>query len=154
MVDFDELLHQILALAKERDVVLKKYCDELCSHCKNKVECNSKECKEYISGTQGYINDKPVEFNWSCEDFDYGTCPMMEHTPCNGCFERDYDGFCYAGDTYDFQSVVDQIKAMCQNGQSAIDTNQRLSVELQAMRNAANGFKSELEQLRHEQGGL
>lgn len=127
MIDYNQFLEQMLHIAEERDLIIKKYCDEICSYCENHVDCKGKNCKAYIEGEQGFINDKPVDFHWSCEDFNYGTCPMMENTPCNGCFERDYDGFRYIDDGMDIRDGIEQIRALIQNGQSAIDTNRRLA---------------------------
>lgn len=134
MIDNEQFLSQVLRLKEERDFVIKKYCDDICNYCKNRIECKGKDCKEFVEGNQGYINDNPVDFHWTCEDFNYGTCPLMEHTPCNRCFERDYDGFQHKDDAIDFYKAVEQIRALIQNGQSAMDTNIRLSEKIKELK--------------------
>lgn len=126
MFDIDLFVHQVQQLLRDRDMAYRKGCDDICDHCKNKVNCNPKKCTGYISGNDGFIDGKPVKFKWDCRDFDYGTCSMMENTPCFKCFENDYSGFHYNGTDYDFSEALEQLKALYQNGQSAIDTNCRL----------------------------
>ena len=65
----------------------------LCEHCQNLIRCEGKECPKYIEGRGGTINGKQADFHWDCRDFDYGTCPFMEGTPCDGCYECGYSGF-------------------------------------------------------------
>lgn len=126
MFDIDLFVHHVQQLLYDRDMAYRKGCDDICDHCKNKVNCDSKKCTGYISGNDGFIDGKPVKFKWDCRDFDYGTCSMMENTPCFKCFENDYSGFQYNGTDYDFSEALKQLKALYQNGQSAIDTNHRL----------------------------
>jgi hypothetical protein len=52
-----------------------------------------KNVKYYEKGNTGYIDGEKVNCIWSCEDFDFGTCKMLENTPCNGCFDNDLSGF-------------------------------------------------------------
>jgi len=79
-------------LKRRLERVIKDNCEDICKHCKNQIECKSKECEAYVSGV-GDIDGKYPTMKWSCEDFDFGTCPMMEKTPCNGCVDNDYCGF-------------------------------------------------------------
>lgn len=69
-----------------------------CEYCKNYIACKHENCEQYIKGRgiedlKGYTHD----WQWSCEDFTYGECPMLENTPCNGCIKGDYKGFEYKG---------------------------------------------------------
>lgn len=67
----------------------------ICEFCSNKVKCESKKCEKYCEGKGGWGENGQhfPDWKWSCEDFDFGTCPLLENTPCNGCFENDYSGF-------------------------------------------------------------
>ena len=71
---------------------------EICSYCKNKIECKGKRCPKYIEG-KGCWDDKRryYDWAWSCEDFNFGTCDMLENTPCNGCRNNDNKGFDWRG---------------------------------------------------------
>lgn len=73
--------------------------DDVCSFCKHDVFCQGEKCDKYIEGrgmtfekTGQYIDEK-----WTCMDFEYGTCPKLEDTPCNGCFDNDMSGFEWKG---------------------------------------------------------
>lgn len=73
--------------------------DDVCSFCKRDASCQGEKCDKYIEGrgmkfenTDQYIDEK-----WTCMDFEYGTCPKLEDTPCNGCFENDMSGFEWKG---------------------------------------------------------
>jgi hypothetical protein len=63
-----------------------------CNFCKNKIVCKKKECPKYCSGI-GDAEGKFPTMKWTCEDFNFGTCEVMEHTPCDGCIFNDYSGF-------------------------------------------------------------
>ena len=134
MLDMDLFISKILHLVNEREQNFRKYRDDICDHCKNKVECKGKDCDQYISGDEGFIDGKPVKFKWDCQDFDYGTCPKMENTPCEGCSDTNYAGFEYKDDDYDYMSALVQIKALIENGQSAIETNMRLKEIIERMK--------------------
>lgn len=71
---------------------------EICEYCKHNTECRGKECPKYING-QGCTdeNGKYVDWKWSCEDFDYGDCPLLENTQCNGCIQNGNKGFEWRG---------------------------------------------------------
>lgn len=78
-------------LEKERDAAvedLKKalWDDEVCSYCKHNYHCGDTKCDEYIEGV-GMTDEKGnyYDWEWSCLDFDWGTCSKLENTPCNGC---------------------------------------------------------------------
>ena len=73
--------------------------DDICTFCKYDVFCQGEKCDKYIEGrgmtfekTGQYIDEK-----WTCMDFEHGTCPKLEDTPCNGCFENDMSGFEWRG---------------------------------------------------------
>lgn len=75
----------------------------LCGFCKYDSPCQGEKCDMYIEGrgmtfekTGQYIDEK-----WTCMDFKYGTCPKLEDTPCNGCFENDMRGFEWRGVQYE-----------------------------------------------------
>ena len=71
---------------------------EICSYCKHHIECKGEKCEKYTEG-RGCWDDKKCyrDWVWSCKDFNFGTCDMLENTPCNGCFENDNKGFEWRG---------------------------------------------------------
>lgn len=80
---------------------IKKAVDDeiLCNFCKYDAPCQGEKCDKYIEGrgmtfkgAGQYIDEK-----WTCMDFDFGTCPKLEDTPCNGCFENDMRSFEWRG---------------------------------------------------------
>lgn len=80
---------------------IKKAVDDeiLCNFCKYDAPCQGEKCDKYIDGkgmtfekTGQYIDEK-----WTCMDFEYGTCPKLEDTPCNGCFDNKMNGFEWKG---------------------------------------------------------
>ena len=78
---------------------LLKDSDDICHRCKNHIECKGEDCDNYISGTgaTGQDGEEYLDFKWTCEDFDLGTCNKLQNTPCNGCFDDDYKGFAWRG---------------------------------------------------------
>lgn len=72
---------------------IKKCDDDIYRKCTHYHECEAEECRDYESGTAGYINGSNANFHWTCMDFNYGTCPVLENTPCNGCVDNDFSGF-------------------------------------------------------------
>ena len=93
-------------IANERDKLteyiiklIKKHDDDLCSKCKNHIECKGEDFDNYISGigATGQDGEEYLDFKWTCEDFDLGTCNKLQNTPCNGCFDDDYKGFAWRG---------------------------------------------------------
>lgn len=69
--------------------------ENTCKYCENDIECKGKKCEKYSEGMGGYGQDGQhfPDWKWTCEDFDFGTCSLLEDTPCNGCFENDFSGF-------------------------------------------------------------
>lgn len=72
--------------------------DDVCRYCKHNQLCLGKKCDHYIEGRgvedkQGYKYD----WQWSCEDFNFGECPKLENTPCNGCIKNNMKGFEWRG---------------------------------------------------------
>ena len=71
---------------------------EICSYCKNKIECEGKKCPKYIEGRSCWDDKRCYhDWAWSCKDFNFGTCDMLEKTPCNGCFKSNNKGFEWRG---------------------------------------------------------
>lgn len=72
--------------------------ENICHYCSNKIECKGKDCPKYIEGS-GCWDDKRGYYDWcwSCKDFNFGTCDMLEDTPCNGCLSNKNKGFNWRG---------------------------------------------------------
>ena len=70
--------------------------EDTCFYCKNYIACKGKECEKYCSGI-GDVDGNFPDWKWTCEDFDFGTCPLLENTPCNECIENDFKGFKWRG---------------------------------------------------------
>lgn len=71
----------------------------LCGFCKHDVFCQGEKCDKYIEG-RGMTFEKTGQYidkEWSCMDFEYGTCPKLEDTPCNRCFDNNMSGFEWRG---------------------------------------------------------
>ena len=96
-VDYEELLDKYKRL-EEDFMQLVMQSPEICSYCKNHIECKGKECPKYVEG-RGCWDDKRCHHDWvwSCQDFDFGTCDMLENTPCNGCIKNNSKGFEWRG---------------------------------------------------------
>lgn len=83
------------AEAAERDLhSIIRQADDGCNLCRHYQPCMGKDCPKYISG-KGATDEGGMEypnFPWTCEEFDFGTCPLLENTPCNGCdFENHWE---------------------------------------------------------------
>lgn len=78
------------------ELVMKS--ENTCDYCKYNVECKGKECPKYIEG-RGCTdeNGKYHDWKWSCEDFNFGECPLLKDTPCNGCIGSGNKGFEWRG---------------------------------------------------------
>lgn len=79
------------------ELVIKS--ENICHYCKNNIECKGKDCEKYIEGQGGYGQDGQhfPDWKWTCKDFDFGTCPLLENTPCNECFDDNCKGFEWRG---------------------------------------------------------
>ena len=84
------------AAVEDMTAVLKRDSDDICAYCKNRIECKNEQCEKYSSGV-GDVDGNYPDWKWTCMDFDYGTCSLLEDTPCNGCFDDDYKGFEWRG---------------------------------------------------------
>lgn len=87
-----QLTEKFSALLKDfNEVIIKS--EDICKYCKHYQPCYGKNCKDYIEG-KGAWDDKHCYYDWvwSCQDFNYGECPKLENTPCNGCnFENNFE---------------------------------------------------------------
>lgn len=63
-----------------------------CDFCKHYKPCLSKACPEFISGI-GDVSGKYPDLKWTCEDFVFGTCPVLENTPCQNCIQQNSKNF-------------------------------------------------------------
>ena len=79
------------------ELVMKS--EDICHYCKHDTECKGKECEKYCEGKRAYGKDGQhfPNWKWLCTDFDFGTCPLLENTPCNECFENNCKGFEWRG---------------------------------------------------------
>lgn len=104
-MDVKYLLSQLAASRRREraavEMLIKfiKQSDDPCDYCKNHIECSGEQCEEFEKGVGGTGNDGTEfpDWHWQCTDFNYGTCAMLENTPCNGCFENDCSGFEWCG---------------------------------------------------------
>ena len=76
------------------ELVMKS--EDICSYCKNNIECKGEKCEKYCKGV-GDADGKFPDLKWSCMDFDFGTCPLLENTPCNDCFKNNDKDFEWRG---------------------------------------------------------
>jgi hypothetical protein len=76
--------------------------DDTCTYCENNQPCLGKECEFYIEGNEAWDHKGcKHDWEWSCKDFNFGECPMLENTPCNRCFENDMSSFEWRGVKYE-----------------------------------------------------
>lgn len=85
-VDSDTLKRRAEAAERDLHSVINGV-DDGCLLCAHYHPCAGKDCPQYISGVGmiGQDGKRYPTLKWSCDDFEYGTCPAMENTPCNGC---------------------------------------------------------------------
>lgn len=87
-------LERLVSHYKELYVSAIKSMDcDICEKCIYYHECKGEDCPSYISGRGGYIGEKYYDYKWSCKDFNYGECAVLENTPCKDCFNNDFSGF-------------------------------------------------------------
>lgn len=97
-MDYEELLNKYDRLEADFiELVMKS--EYICHFCQNNIECKGKECEKYCEGKGGYGQDGRhfPDWEWTCKDFDFGTCPLLENTPCNECFDNNHKGFEWRG---------------------------------------------------------
>ena len=66
--------------------VIKK-CDDGCILCAHFHKCQEEKCPEFQTHI-GAIDEDGNEYpdlKFTCMDMDWGTCPMVENTPCKDC---------------------------------------------------------------------
>ena len=87
-----QLTEKFSILSKDfNEVIIKS--EDVCKYCKHHQPCEGRNCKDYIEGKDAW-DDKHCyhDWVWSCQDFNYGECPKLENTPCNGCnFENNFE---------------------------------------------------------------
>ena len=96
-MDYEKLLHKYKRLEKDFiELVMKS--KDICDYCKNHIECRGKDCPKYVESKDCW-DDKRCrhDWAWSCRDFQFGTCDMLEETPCNGCIQNNNKGFEWRG---------------------------------------------------------
>jgi hypothetical protein len=72
--------------------------DDVCEYCKYNQPCRGEKCDAYIKGKDAWDhNGCKHDWEWSCEDFNFGECPKLENTPCNGCIKNNMRGFEWRG---------------------------------------------------------
>lgn len=87
---------ELAKVKSQRDELAVKT-DGVCDLCANNLKCQGRECEKFCEGDAPAGVDqcgRPYSaFHWTCEDFNFGTCPKLENTPCNGCYDDNYRGF-------------------------------------------------------------
>ena len=93
-----------IRLAAKFEALLKDFKEfilnpnDVCNYCKHYQPCRGKECDNYIEGRGAWGHNSCMsDWQWSCKDFRYGTCPKLENTPCNGCIQNNMQGFEWRG---------------------------------------------------------
>lgn len=68
------------AEAAERDLrSIIRQADDGCRLCAHHQPCRGKDCPNYIG------DKEDPRLTWPCDVFDFGICPPLENSPCNGC---------------------------------------------------------------------
>jgi hypothetical protein len=100
------LIKHIAQLQSELDVAFKTirelalHSEDTCQYCKYDTPCKGDKCECFIEGV-GMTDEQDKYYNikWTCMDFNYGECPMLENTPCNECVQNDFGHFEWKGVT-------------------------------------------------------
>jgi hypothetical protein len=72
--------------------------DDVCVYCKYNQPCYGKECEFYIEGNEAWDHKGcKHDWEWSCKDFNFGECPKLENTLCNGCLKNNMNNFEWRG---------------------------------------------------------
>ena len=88
------------ALEKQLKEDLKKVLvegkDDPCFFCKHKINDCNEYCKHYVKGT-GMHDEKGTyyDWDWTCMDWDFGTCDRLINSPCYNCLETDFSNWTY-----------------------------------------------------------
>lgn len=91
--ELNEVVNYFVSILKQDD---REFV--LCNICEHEKACNGRKCEEFCEGDE-VINVKTntaEQFHWTCMDFDYGDCPVMEEH-CSKCLERNYQNFKWKG---------------------------------------------------------
>lgn len=98
-----QFLRQITNLKAERDAAIEDIKSAIngeliCDFCMYDHKCQGENCDKYADGVGCTDeNGKYYDWEWTCMDFNFGTCAKLEDTPCNGCFENGMSGFEWRG---------------------------------------------------------
>lgn len=102
----ETLTHKVIQALNQRDEAIetikqlvKNNISNICSLCSYNHKCEGKKCKDFIQGKGMQLIDtlEYIDEPWTCMDFNFGTCPTLEHTPCNGCIDNDFENFHWIG---------------------------------------------------------
>lgn len=55
MFDIDLFVHQVQQLLHDRDMAYRKGCDDICNHCRNKVDCNQRNVLDIFLVMMGLL---------------------------------------------------------------------------------------------------
>ncbi len=90
-----ELFGKVAALEADRDAWKRRaeamecdlhisinHLDNRCELCDHNQPCGEGICPQYIGGVG--VTGHP-DWEWSCMGFEFGTCPALVNTPCQGC---------------------------------------------------------------------
>ena len=96
-INAQEYKRQYGALLKDFEGLIINLKDS-CEYCKHHQPCDGKKCEHYIEG-RGVEDNKNCHYDWqwSCQDFNFGECPKLENTLCNGCIQNNMRGFKWRG---------------------------------------------------------
>lgn len=92
-----QLVRNFEALLKDfKELMLNP--DDACKYCKHHQPCKGEKCEAYIKGIEAWDhNGCKHDWQWTCMDFNFGECPKLENTPCNGCIKNNMQGFEWRG---------------------------------------------------------
>lgn len=89
--EIDKLLRKNQALLQDLTLLVcaLESSNIICKLCKHHYENCNDSCPSFIQGDTMTNPETNESFNikWTCQDFDFGTCDVLEHTPCNGCYK-------------------------------------------------------------------
>lgn len=93
VAELNEITEYFISILKRGDSDFS-----LCDICQHQKPCVGRSCKEFCEGDEviNSVTNEVEKFHWTCMDFDYGDCPMME-THCSGCLGDYYANFEWEG---------------------------------------------------------